>query len=182
MARRPQPAIKGAEGPRVRRAYFESRFGQLHVHHAMPPGGGFDEATPLLCIHDAGETAGQFVSFLYGMGNDRSVYATDLPGVGMSDGPDQPAETAVSATVLGEFLDAMRIRRVDVMGVGEGARVAAELVKQRPEQVRKIVQIASPAGAGVPSSRAVDLGGRGAEMLRLGPEALALELRTLLTG
>lgn len=182
MARRPQPPIKGAEGPRVRRAYFESRFGQLHVHHAMPPGGGFDEATPLLCIHDAGQTAAQFTSFLYGMGSDRSVYATDLPGVGMSDGPDGSADTGTHAAVLGEFLDAMRIRRVDLLGVGEGARIAAEMVKQRPEHVRKVVQIAAPAGGGVPNSRAVDLGARGEEMLREGPEALALELRTSLTG
>ena len=29
---------------RLRRAYFDSRYGQLHVHQAIPPGGGFDEA------------------------------------------------------------------------------------------------------------------------------------------
>ena len=44
-----------AAEPRVRRGYFESRFGQLHVHNAIPPGGGFEEGTPLLCIH---QTAG----------------------------------------------------------------------------------------------------------------------------
>ena len=27
--------------PRVRRAYFECRYGQLHVHNVMPSGGGF---------------------------------------------------------------------------------------------------------------------------------------------
>ena len=32
--------------PRVRRGYFESRYGQLHVHNAIPPGGGFEEGTP----------------------------------------------------------------------------------------------------------------------------------------
>ena len=37
--------------PRVRRGYFESRYGQLHVHNASPPGGGFDEGTSLLCLH-----------------------------------------------------------------------------------------------------------------------------------
>ncbi|MCB1623879.1 MAG: hypothetical protein KDI32_04785, partial [Pseudomonadales bacterium] len=39
--------------PRQGRAYFECRYGQLHVHNTMPPGGGFDEATPLLCLHQS---------------------------------------------------------------------------------------------------------------------------------
>ena len=41
--------------PRLRRGYFDSRFGQLHVHYAIPSGGGFDERTTLVCLHpDAG--------------------------------------------------------------------------------------------------------------------------------
>ena len=37
--------------PRLRRAYFECRYGQLHVHNAIPAGGGFDEQTTLVCLH-----------------------------------------------------------------------------------------------------------------------------------
>ena len=39
---------------RVRRAYFDYRYGQLHLHQAIPAGGGFDEATSLLCIPGSG--------------------------------------------------------------------------------------------------------------------------------
>ena len=50
------PKISKAQPPaapaRVRRGYFECRFGQLHVHHSMPPGGGFEEGAPLLCVAD----------------------------------------------------------------------------------------------------------------------------------
>jgi hypothetical protein len=31
--------------PRLRRAYHDCRYGQLHLHNAIPAGGGFDELT-----------------------------------------------------------------------------------------------------------------------------------------
>src|ERR1041384_7014879 len=71
----------GAE-PRVRRGYFECRYGQLHVHNAIPPGGGFEEGTSLLCIHAAGMSGRLFQKFLPLAGRDRSVYAPDLRGSG----------------------------------------------------------------------------------------------------
>ena len=37
----------------MRRGYFECRYGQLHVHNAIPPGGGFEEGTALLCLHQS---------------------------------------------------------------------------------------------------------------------------------
>ena len=52
MARQPLNPAPASAPARVRRGYFECRYGQLHVHHAMPPGGGFEEGTPLLCVHD----------------------------------------------------------------------------------------------------------------------------------
>ena len=50
-----------ATAPRIRRAYFDCRFGQLHVHNAVPPGGGFDELTTVICLHGAGETGRVFL-------------------------------------------------------------------------------------------------------------------------
>src|SRR3954470_19479354 len=76
-----------AAEPRVRRGYFECRFGQLHVHNAIPPGGGFEEGTALLCLHPAGLSGRVFKGLLPQLGRDRSVYAPDLPGSGESDGP-----------------------------------------------------------------------------------------------
>ena len=50
-----------AESPRLRRAYFECRYGQLHVHNAIPAGGGFDEQTTLLCLHASSSTGRAFL-------------------------------------------------------------------------------------------------------------------------
>ncbi len=72
--------------PRLRRAYFDCRYGQLHMRYAIPGGGGFDEATTLLCIPGAPGTGRFFAPLLLPLGRDRSVYAPDLPGCGESDG------------------------------------------------------------------------------------------------
>ena len=73
------PTQLPAPAARARRGYFECRYGQLHVHHAMPPGGGFEEGTPLLCLHDLPGSGRVFTRLLPLAGEDRTVYAPDLP-------------------------------------------------------------------------------------------------------
>ena len=130
--------------PRVRRGYFECRYGQLHVHNAIPPGGGFGEGTPLLCLHGAARTGRVFLRFLPHAGRDRSVYAPDLPGCGESDPPPQPAQLEDYAAALCDFLDSMRLRRLDVLGYRAGALLAAELTRLRSPQVRRLVMVSVP--------------------------------------
>ncbi len=71
--------------PRLRRAYFECRHGQLHVHNAIPVGGGFDELTTLICLHGAAGTGRMFLELSKRLGSSRSIYSPDLPGCGESD-------------------------------------------------------------------------------------------------
>jgi len=133
-----------AAEPRVRRGYFESRFGQLHVHNAIPPGGGFEEGTPLLCIHQTAGTGRVFERFLALAGRDRSVYAPDLPGFGESDPPPTRPTVADYAGAIGDFLDTMRFRQIDVLGYQAGALVAAEMAVARPKQIRRVVMVSVP--------------------------------------
>ena len=133
-----------AAEPRVRRGYFESRFGQLHVHNAIPPGGGFEEGTPLLCIHQTAGSGRVFERFLALAGRDRSVYAPDLPGFGESDPPPTRPTVADYAGAIGDFLDTMRFRQIDVLGYQAGALVAAEMAVARPKQIRRVVMVSVP--------------------------------------
>lgn len=144
MSKKPvgKPVARGE--PRVRRAYFECRFGQLHVQNAIPPGGGFDEGTSLLCLHPTPLSGGVFAGLLRTMGHDRSVYAPDLPGYGESDAPPAAPTIADYAGALGDFLDAMRFRQIDVLGSHTGAAIAAELAVGRPQQVRRVVLAGVP--------------------------------------
>jgi len=146
-----QPAP--ASGPaRVRRGYFECRYGQLHVHHAMPPGGGFEEGTPLMCLHECPGSGRAFTPFLALAGRDRSVYAPDLPGFGESDPPEAPVAVADYAAALGDFIESMRLRRLDLLAVRNGALLALALALARPAQItRVVIAPAPPRAAGEPS-------------------------------
>ena len=133
--------------PRVRRGYFECRYGQLHVHNSIPSGGGFEEGTPLLCLHSIPHSGRVFVPFLAVFGAGRSVFAPDLPGFGNSDPPPSRAGVAEHAAAIGDFLDAMRLRQIDLLGHRFGALVAAELAATRPTQVKRLVMASPPYAA-----------------------------------
>jgi len=143
-----QPKIQGTDPPRLRRAYFECRHGQLHVHNAIPVGGGFDELTTVLCLHAAGATGRSFLELSKRLGRTRSVYSPDLPGEGESDAAPAPPATEGHAEAIADFLDSMRFRQVDLLGHGSGAAVAVELALLRPKVARRVVLLgtAQPPG------------------------------------
>lgn len=130
----PQPAVV-----HVRRSYAESRFGQIHLWTAYPSGGGFDERVPVVCLHHAGGSGRLFAHMLREVGQDRSIYAPDLPGHGSSDAAGAKTSVADLAGAIGDFLDSLRLRTVDLFGYQLGALVTAELAIARPQQVRRVM-------------------------------------------
>jgi pimeloyl-ACP methyl ester carboxylesterase len=133
-----QPTLPGSDPPRQRRAYFECRHGQLHVHNAIPVGGGFDELTTLICLHGTGSSGRMFRELSGRLGRTRSVYSPDLPGCGESDGPETAMSVTAYADAVADFLDSMRFRQVDLLGSGTGGAVAVELAIARPKVARKV--------------------------------------------
>jgi pimeloyl-ACP methyl ester carboxylesterase len=130
----PQPAVV-----HIRRSYAESRYGQTHVWTAYPSGGGFDEHTPVVCLHHAGGSARLFAPVLRELGHDRSIYAPDLPGHGTSDAPSGKFAVGDLAGAVLDFIDSLRLRQVDIFGYQLGAQIAAELAIARPQQVRRML-------------------------------------------
>jgi pimeloyl-ACP methyl ester carboxylesterase len=147
--KRPRSApITSAEAPRIRKTYFECRFGQLHVSTAFPVGGGFDEHATLVCIHRCALSSRVFGRFMQEIGRDRSVYAPDVPGCGESDPPPPQPAIGDYAAALVDFLDQMRFRQVDVLGQHTGSLIAAELAIARPEVVRRVLFAGLPIFSG----------------------------------
>src|SRR6476646_2905990 len=68
-----RPMNQEPASPRLRRAYFECRHGQLHVHNAIPAGGGFDEQTTLICLHASSTSGRVFLEFSQLLGASRSI-------------------------------------------------------------------------------------------------------------
>jgi pimeloyl-ACP methyl ester carboxylesterase len=114
------------------------------MHHAIPSGGGFDEATTLLCFHQSPMSGRVFRRFLPIAGIDRCVYAPDTPGYGESDAPPSAPSIADYAGAMLDFLDSMRFRQVDLLGYHTGSAIAAELAIARPALVRRLVLVAVP--------------------------------------
>jgi pimeloyl-ACP methyl ester carboxylesterase len=123
---------------RTRRAYFDCKFGQLHVRTAFPTTGGFDEQVTLFCLHPAEGTSRAFDRFLPEIANERSVYAPDMPGFGESD-PAPTQNSTDAARAIADLANDLRLRQIDVLGVGFGAAVALDLGAARPELVRRLV-------------------------------------------
>ena len=142
--------LEPAAAVRTRRAYFDCRFGQLHVRTAFPATGGFDEQVTLFCLHADQSSSRAFARFLPEIGDVRSVYAPDLPGLGESD-PSATSSVAEAAGAISDLADDLRLRQIDLLGMHSGARVAMEVAAARPELVRRLVLVALPGADGLPT-------------------------------
>jgi pimeloyl-ACP methyl ester carboxylesterase len=129
---------------RTRRAYFDCKFGQLHVRTAFPTTGGFDEQVTLICLHPNDGSSRSFGRLLTELADVRSAYAPDLPGYGESD-PSPTRSVAEAAEAVSDLANDLRLRQIDLLGIQYGAGVALELAAARPELVRKLVLAGVPA-------------------------------------
>jgi pimeloyl-ACP methyl ester carboxylesterase len=139
-----------AEAVRTRRAYFDCRFGQLHVRTAFPTTGGFDEQVTLFCLHRDQSTSRMFARFLPEIADVRSVYAPDLPGRGESD-PSPTPGVDDAAGAVSDLANDLRLRQIDLLGVRTGAAVALDLAAIRPELVRRLVLLEIPIADRLPT-------------------------------
>jgi pimeloyl-ACP methyl ester carboxylesterase len=172
-------------GVRTRRAYFDCKFGQLHVRTAFPTTGGFDEQVTLFCLHPIDASSHTFDRFLPELADVRSVYAPDLPGYGESD--SSPTRSpADAATAISDLANALRLRQIDLLGVQYGAAVALQLAAARPQLVRRLVLAGVPAAERLPvveqQRLVVDVTGYGDEPFDAAPQALAKQIGVFLRG
>lgn len=168
---------------RTRRAYFDCKFGQLHVRTAFPTTGGFGEQVTLFCLHPIDGSSRTFGRFLPELADVRSVYAPDLPGYGESD--SSPTRSiADAATAMSDLANDLRLRHIDVLGVDYGAEVALELAAARPELVRRLVLAGAPTAERVPPLKQqrllIDVAHYGADPFEAAPHALAKQISAFL--
>jgi pimeloyl-ACP methyl ester carboxylesterase len=201
---RPEPA----NAVRTRRAYFDCRFGQLHVRTAFPTTGGFDEQVTLFCLHSEQSSSRAFARFLPEIGDVRSVYAPDLPGLGESD-PSKAASVAEAAGAISDLADDLRLRQIDVLGMQTGALVAMDLGALRPELVRRLVLVGLPGAerlaplkqpvlvmrgpaeatdampklkSALPNAKFADIADYASDLFDAAPKTLAKQIGAFLTG
>ncbi len=128
--------------PRLRRAYIEGPYGQVHLIEAAAP----DSALPpLVCLHATAYSARSLVPLVEEFGGDRRVLALDTPGYGGSDAPAAPIEIEGYADSLIDTLQSLSPDRpVDLFGHHTGIAIAVEAAFRRPGLIRRMAMIGVP--------------------------------------
>ncbi|MER6473206.1 alpha/beta fold hydrolase [Streptomyces collinus] len=99
---------------------------------------GSPDAPPLVLVHALGENATDWEQVVPALARSRRVYALDLRGHGRSDWPGDYSLELMRADVL-QFLDALGLGHVDLIGHSMGGIVAYLLAQDHPQRVRRLV-------------------------------------------
>jgi pimeloyl-ACP methyl ester carboxylesterase len=76
---------------------------------------------------------------LEALGDMRRCIAPDLMGLGYSEvAPDQPLDFEAQAKMLSEFLDALAIDQIDLVGNDSGGAIAQILATNAPDRIRSL--------------------------------------------
>ena len=133
-------------GIRHWRHYGNNRYGQQHFTSATPVA---TDKTPVVLFHQSPLSAVIFKELIAALATDRTVHAADTPGFGDSDGPgaqptmaDLGGATAQALRDLGYGPGANG--PLDLFGFHTGTFVAAEVARQAPELVRRVILCGVP--------------------------------------
>jgi pimeloyl-ACP methyl ester carboxylesterase len=86
-------------------------------------------------------------ALLNGFAQDRTVITFDNAGVGFSSG-DVPDNVAAMAQDALDFLDALGLMQVDLLGFSLGGYIAQHLTLQHPQRVRRLILAGTGPGKG----------------------------------
>lgn len=102
------------------------------------------EGPPLLLVHGVAMRGADLAPVLRALSRGRRVYVPDLLGYGDSDKPPgSDYSITTQTTVVRGFMDAVRLREADVMGVSMGGWIAMKLAAEHPQRVRRLVLVSS---------------------------------------
>lgn len=122
----------------IRKHYVDSSFGQIHARSA--DSSGEEIAAPLICLHPAPYSGMYFTTAMPLLNSGRRVIALDYPGYGGSDSTSRARTIADYAAAMTEALQALSPSGpVDLLGFHTGSLVAAEIMHQSPESVRRSI-------------------------------------------
>ncbi len=96
----------------------------------------------LVFLHGSWETSNQWLPLLKRLGESYHCFAVDLLGFGDSDRPVAQCSIALETEFLGEYLAALNLRQVYLIGHSLGSWVAASYAVKHLEQVQGLVLLA----------------------------------------
>ncbi|MGY5766293.1 alpha/beta fold hydrolase [Brachybacterium sp. DNPG3] len=150
--------------------HVDTAAGRLRVLHGGAPR---QERVPTVLLHGGGtdSAAISWYRLIARLGQEREVWAIDMPGFGGSiDVPPVGGPRALAA-VVAEAMEQLGVTRAVVLGISMGGDVALHLALEHPEQVSGLVLIGSGGLAPRVGGRATHTGAWLAAQL---PDALLL--------
>jgi 2-hydroxymuconate-semialdehyde hydrolase len=109
---------------------------------------------PLVLLHGAMAGGITWYRVISPLSHHWRVIAPDVVGYGESDKPSAPYDRPYFAAWLREFLDALALSKVSLVGSSQGGTIALEFAFENPERVDRLV-LADSAGLG----KEISLGG-----------------------
>ena len=99
---------------------------------------------PMVLLHGLGTSVVAWRYNISALSERYSVYAPDLPGHGESDKPDITYDLETGVRFVLQFLDALGLERVALVGNSMGGIVALASALRRPDRVQSLVLVDSP--------------------------------------
>jgi pimeloyl-ACP methyl ester carboxylesterase len=120
----------------IRRAYADTSRGQVHYAEC---GSG----TPVVLVHQTPRSWDEYREVLPLLGRTHRAIAMDTIGFGSSAPLPEHTIEAYAETVV-EFLDALELARIDLVGHHTGGVVAVEVAARAPQRVARLVLSSTP--------------------------------------
>lgn len=106
------------------------------------------QGTPIIFLHGAWNDSSQWVSVMESLADNFHCFAPDLLGCGESDNPNIHYSVELQVECLAEFLEALKLDKVYLIGHSLGGWIAASYALKYPEQINGLVLL-SPEGVKV---------------------------------
>jgi len=100
-----------------------------------------NEGTPVILIHGLGASADIWMHNVEALAKQHQVYALDLAGFGRSDKPGPSFSPLDYAPFLDDFINALNIERVSLIGQSLGGGIALHYAIQFPKKVDKLALV-----------------------------------------
>ncbi|WP_158716113.1 alpha/beta fold hydrolase [Streptomyces sp. NRRL B-24720] len=98
-------------------------------------------APAVVCIHGAGVSSREFRPFVEALGHHHDAWTVDLPGFGASAGPPKPLDLRALADAVAEWLSAVGMDQVVLLGGSFGCQVAVDVAVRHPARIAGLVLV-----------------------------------------
>ena len=103
-----------------------------------------DGKTPLVLLHGFGDTSRMWIPLFEEFGQDYTLIAPDLRGLGDSSRPSSGYDKKTAAVDIHELVKSLGYERIDLVGHDIGLMVAYAYAAQYPQEVNKLALLEAP--------------------------------------